>query len=155
LFRPFYTVLITKFSKNNSTGNIVLFENIFELWKYYIYIEYQNLVNVAYKLYIQYIFYTFRHCSCSGRKPYRIRTKKRNSGYLGNIYIIYYFFISKLIANTIFPNHWVSVRKIIESNKSPPRYINPDIYSILVKKMMFPYDNISDKSNHNILHIFI
>jgi len=82
--------------------------------------------------------------------------QKKNSIYLGNIYNITLFFISKLIANTILPNHWLSVRKIIESNKSPLRYINPDIYSIPVKKkMMFPYDNISGNFNHNILHIFI
>jgi len=29
--RHFYTILITEFSINNSTGNIVLFENIFKL----------------------------------------------------------------------------------------------------------------------------
>lgn len=48
-----------------------------------------------------------------------------------------YFFISKLITNTIFPIHWVSAREIIESNKSHPKYKSGYLFYTSKKREFF------------------
>lgn len=83
-----------------------------------------------------------------------------SGGKLNLRYQVIYFFYFQINRKYHISEPLVSVRKIIESNKSHSRYINPDIYSIPVKKTEFPIKcyhayNYFDYNNIVQLSLFI